>query len=246
MNIFPKLERLFFRCAFLCYFFLSKFFCFASCNTELNDACPLFVSLGSHCEVAIQLREQSLRSAAFPFDWLLTLNHERFLALFEEDFELFLEANCFFQHPTNSYMVENDYYQIEWRHDWPFTDYGWDVIRYQQHLLEIQSKYQRRVARFKQLADFQGKVYFLRAAFDFNNDPSVYWGESSQARISVEQAVSLKEVLEKYFPSLEFELVIINYVEENAPAIVGIKKIREFKIRKSHKLVDYRDMFNSL
>ncbi len=130
--------------------------------------------------------------------------------------------------------------------DWPFADYGWDAIRYAEHILEIQSKYQRRIARFKQLSDFQGKVYFLRAAFDFNNDPSVYWGESSQARISIEQAVLLKEVLEKYFPSLDFELVIINYVEENAPNIVGINRIREFKVRKSHKQDDYKSLFNSL
>lgn len=56
---------------------------------------PLFVSLGSHCEPAVQLRENQLRKVAFPFDWMETINHEGFLKILDEDFSFFLDKRYF-------------------------------------------------------------------------------------------------------------------------------------------------------
>ena len=72
-----------------------------------------FVSLGSNCEAAVHLNENHLRKAAFPFDWLLTCNHDRFLLLLENDFAHFLDEQYLLQHPKHPYVIENCHYEIE-------------------------------------------------------------------------------------------------------------------------------------
>ena len=52
---------------------------------------PIFISLGSWCNVAINLRRAGMRHAAFPFDWIASVDCERFLDIFETDFEYFLD-----------------------------------------------------------------------------------------------------------------------------------------------------------
>ncbi len=49
----------------------------------------LFVSLGPICEMALRLRDCGLRHAAFPFDWLVLKNVDRFIELLDNDFQFF-------------------------------------------------------------------------------------------------------------------------------------------------------------
>lgn len=207
---------------------------------------PLFVSLGSHCEVAVKLRENLFRNIAFPFDWLLTFNHEKLIELLDHNFQHFFDEQYFFRHPIHQHIVENNYYEIEFRHDWPFTDLFSDSLRYQQQMQEIKSKYERRIERFKKLRDYSGKVFFIRAAYDFYNDPDPYWKRENINKQSAGQARELKNALDRFFPSLDFTLVIVNYQDEHAQAIEGIENVLEFKIRKTHKPEDYKAMFDRL
>ena len=205
-----------------------------------------FVSLGSHCEIAVHLNANHLRRAAFPFDWLLTCKHEHFCRIFDDNFVHFLDEHYFTQHPKYQYVIENSYYEIEFRHDWPFPDLWSDMTRFGQQLEEMKQKYERRIHRFRQLRDYPGKVFFIRAAYDFQNDPNHYWGNDNIDQINAIQAQDIRDALKRYFPALNFTLVIVNYLEENVPTIKWTDKIIEFKIRKSNKQEDYASMFNFL
>lgn len=207
---------------------------------------PLFVSLGSHCEVAIKLRENQLRTTAFPFDWLLTLDHRGLIALLQDNFTYFLNEQYFIKHPYKPYVLENCYYKIEFRHDQPSLEIDRRVDAYQKQMQEIAVKYARRIDRFRQLGACTGKVFFIRAAYDFQNDPNPYFKEKSQAQVTLNQAVELKNALEQFFPFLDFTLIIINYKEEKAPSITGVDRVMEFKIRKEHKNIDYLTMFKKI
>ncbi len=207
---------------------------------------PLFVSLGSHCEPAVHIKENDLRRAAFPFDWLLTLDHDHFCKILDEDFAELLNENYFIQHPIHPLVLENTYYEVEFRHDWPSIEINDPQQQYQQQMEEVQTKYRRRIERFRQLDYYQDHVFFLRAAYDFNNDPQVYWGQRSQAQIGKEQAIEIKKHLDQFFPHLDFTLVILNYSDENVPKISGIDRVIEFKIRKDQKQEDYKRVFQIL
>ncbi|MBI2743534.1 MAG: hypothetical protein HYX48_06425 [Chlamydiales bacterium] len=207
---------------------------------------PLFVSLGSHCEVAVKLRENGLRLKAYPFDWITTFDAKGFIQLLDEDFQHFVSEEQIIQHPYRPDYLENTCYQVEFRHEWPFLDHESSILRFVQQLSYIQNKYERRIDRFRQLASYPGKVFFIRTAFDFENDPHSYWAQERHARITKEEAEALKEALQRYFPSLDFTLVIINYTEEYARDITGVDRVIECKIRKSDKHGDYRRLFEAL
>jgi hypothetical protein len=202
---------------------------------------PLFVSLGCNCDVAIKLRESELRTHAFPFDWLLSLNHEKFLKLLNEDFTHFLDEEVFFYSPENHLILDNDYYELEFRHDW--VENPQDPLKNQ--LASLAPKYERRIERFRELKSYEGHVYFLRTAYDVLNGGMQLWWRDDHQRITKDQAKSLKVALDAYFPKLDFTLVIINFKEEKLPKI-ELEGVLEFKIRRSHKHLDYALMLNKL
>ena len=206
------------------------------------DADRLFVSLGSHCEAAVALNENDLRIRAFPFDWLLSSSHEQFISLIDNDFLFLTNEDYLIQNPVYPHVIENNYYEIEFRHDWPFSDLVTTPLRYREQLDALQKKYQRRIERFRQLRECSKKVFFVRAAFEYLNEPNPYWRREGIEMITAAQAQELREALDRYFPGLDFTLVIVNYREENAPVISGIDGVIEFKIRKSDKQVDYANL----
>lgn len=213
-----------------------------NCLSTLTAKAPLFVSLGSHCEIAAYLRCLSLRKEAFPFDWLLTLNHQGFLTLLEDDCAELLNKKYLALYPRNglvpSWKAINSYYGVEFLHDWATADLEGEYPG-------IQEKYQRRITRFKKLDQEIGKVYFFRSPFDYAIDPT-FRATSNYRQITSQQAKEIKKVLDKKFSHLNFQLVIINYAEEGTPPIEKIDGVIEFKIRKTKKLEDYQNMFNIL
>ena len=204
------------------------------------------VSLGSSCEIAIQMQDHHLRKAAFPFDWLLTCNHDPSISLLENDFAFFLDDQYLIQHPVSPYVIENCYYKVEFRHDWPSPELRDSATCYSQQLQEMRVKYARRINRFRDLAHYPGKVFFIRTAYDPQNDPNLYWGMEGIEQITAQEAQELKDVLERYFPSLDFTLIIVNYIENNVKSINCIDKVVEFKISKHNKHSYYTNIFNAL
>ncbi|MDP1608681.1 MAG: DUF1796 family putative cysteine peptidase [Chlamydiales bacterium] len=203
---------------------------------------PLFVSLGGYCEVAAQLRKHNLREEAYPFDWILSSSHEKFLEILNEDFQFFLDENYIFQNSEHPFILENRRYECEFRHDWPVKfESGLSC-----HLQEIASKYERRIARFRKLRDYSGKVFFIRAAYDSKQGGIHYWWNDSQERITAGQAKTLKMALDQFFPLLDFTLIIINYEDEKLEKIDVIDGVIEFKIRREFKALEFTELFHRL
>jgi hypothetical protein len=155
---------------------------------------PLFVSLGSDCGMAGQVENIGYRRASFPFDWLLTFDHNGMLKVLDDNFKHFLNPSCYSLH-TNGALV-NTYYHFEFRHE---------------HDNDFIGKYARRIDRFRKLNNYSGKVFFMRESFGGADHPSVYWPSKDLIHISFEHAQELKQVLKKRFPDLNFTLVILNF-----------------------------------
>jgi len=191
----------------------------------------LFVSLGSQCDTAVMLRENHLRFAAFPFDWILTRDHEGFLLILDTDFCFFVDESSLYRIPDYPQILDNAIYKIQFRHDWPFEDMSVNESRYQQQIAHMKDKYERRIARFRDLRNFEGKVFFIRTA-----------GVES---IDEKKAKQILSSLTSYFPLLDFTLVIVNYREEHIPQFDD-EEILEFKIGKSHQNEDYSDLLGRI
>lgn len=159
---------------------------------------PLFVSLGSWCNVALNLRKNGMRKSAFPFDWVASVDCEKFLEIFTTDFEYFLDEDYLFVKDSHFF---NSYYHLEFPHDQVLSDPVED--------LEIfKEKYTRRINRFKEIENYQGKVFFIRSSFGYSDDPGRFYRCAENVSISDEYAWRLFHTLKDKFPRLDFVLII--------------------------------------
>jgi hypothetical protein len=162
---------------------------------------PLFVSLGSYCTTAHTHRECGIRKAAFPFDWIVSFDGEKLIDLLEEDFLHFLNTDVL---KTLGHTLLNDYYHLEFLNEGDWEDAAHDIK-------EFSLKCQRRIDRFRQLANYQGKVFFVRTAHPYSaSDPARVWKFKENIEITCEYAEKLHTTLKKCFPKLDFELIIMN------------------------------------
>ncbi len=204
------------------------------------EANPLFVSLGSHCEVASALKRNQLRYKAFPFDWLVSLNTDGLVSLLDRDFADFLNPQYIFPDPLYSHIPEQALYKIEFRHDE-------NLLKQNSEFEREKTKHLRRIERFRQLREFPGQVFFIRIAYDIPLcGDNTYWLKKDEVAISSLNARKLKEALDRYFPELNFTLIILNYVEDFSFPIQEIDNLIEFKIRKSQRNSDFLDILNVL
>lgn len=165
---------------------------------------PIFVSLGSYCASAGAIKYCGLRKAAFPFDWNITLDGEKLIEILNDDFSNFL---------TEEYLVPfgwatllNTYYHIEFVHDG-----SWEGADFMFYMPILQSKYKRRIERFKKLREHQGHIFFLRSAYAHSlDDIHRFYRVKENIEISEDYALRLHETLQNFFPKLNFTLIIIN------------------------------------
>lgn len=175
-------------------------------NLEEMKGETLFVSLGCLCRPAAILRECGLRKVAFPFDWNITVDNEKFAELIEDDFLYFLDENFLLTHPNGSALI-NTYYHIEFVHDG-----DWLLHQKEASFLNFFSKYGRRIDRFRKLADYLGKVFFIRGAYiNIMKDENRFFQFPDCIEISECDAMMLSNALKKRFPALDFQLIIMNY-----------------------------------
>ena len=166
---------------------------------------PLFISLGSWCNVAINLKRNGMRKAAFPFDWIASVDCEKFLEIFTSDFKYFLDDNYLFIKDSH---IFNNYYNLEFPHDQCLP----------QEMAELwatfKDKYMRRIDRFRELEHYKGKVYFIRSSFGYSNDPERHFKCAENISISDVYAWRLFHTLLDRFPQLDFTLIICDLVKE--------------------------------
>lgn len=169
----------------------------------LNQICPesnsepKLISLGHNCYGAAQIRRHGYRTAAYPFDWLVTpltsLND-----VLKHNFENFLDKqHLILKRP----FIINKLYDIYFMHDF------FPLAKWRKQLSTIQKKYLRRIQRFQDLANCPTKIYFIRIIYAVtSNTPQIFYPE---------EALLLKQQLHKQFPNTNFELVLIFYGLEN-------------------------------
>lgn len=186
------------------------------------------MGLGTNCEPAQLLRANDLRNSSFPFDWIVTIDTDGMVALLDDDFQYFLDRRFLFQlSPYKHSFTVNSYYQLEFRHDGV-------ILESEASWQSVYAKYERRINRFRQIRDFPGKVFFIRMAHDYKDGGT--WWQNEMVGITALEARKLKEALDRYFPALDFTLVILNSEEEVWPSMEGIV---EFKIDRTHVPSDF-------
>ena len=198
----------------------------------------LFVSLGCNCWQAQALRAHSLRDAAFPFDWLFTLDNDCLIRCLDEKFKNFFKESYFLRDGSN---LENTYYKFKFTHDWPYGSLPVNAERYQGQLAFMKVKYTRRIARFDNIRFFKGKVFFMRC---LKTDPNYKgeWGWNAQS------ARNLKDALRRFFPELNFTLVIVSCTDKTVSEIGNIDGVKEYKISDltAENFKTYKTMFMDL
>ena len=160
---------------------------------------PLFVSLGSTCITAHMHRECGIRKAAFPFDWIISFDGEKLIDILKEGFLHFLNPDVL---KVSGQALLNHYYRLEFLNEGDWEDANYDIRTFSE-------KCHRRINRFKQLANYQGKVFFVRTACPHSlSDPHRIWKVKENIEITCEYADRLHKALKKCFPELDFELII--------------------------------------
>lgn len=171
----------------------------SECNQE-----TLFVSLGSYCAPASLARSCGHRRAAFPFDWNITLDGEKLIEILNDNFLNFLNEEYLI--PWGGATLLNTYYHIEFVHDG-----SWEGTDFSLYMPILQSKYKRRIERFKKLKEHRGHVFFMRSAYVHSiTDNHRFYKIKENIEISEDYALRLHETLKKKFPTLNFTLIIIN------------------------------------
>ncbi|MES2121847.1 MAG: DUF1796 family putative cysteine peptidase [Chlamydiota bacterium] len=195
---------------------------YADLDPELNNISlpteytpePLFVSLGSSCEVTHQLRHLELRVAAFPLDWVLSLNNSQVIRLLEEDFLYFNDEDHLSSYTT---VLLNTRYCLVFPHEG-----NWEAPFYSETWENFKCKSQRRVDRFRDLRSYRGKVFFIRAACPNAENPDAVYTDKDNLYITDDYSRLLYQTLKSKFPDLDFTLIVMNFFNEDAVCIRDI------------------------
>lgn len=192
-------------------------------NIQFNKP-YLFVPLGCNCWVAQALRTckaYSFRDAAFPFDWLFSLDNDGLVKCLDENFEHFFDKKYFIRYDFTN--LENTRYNFQFTHDWPYSGSDATEEKHLGQLAFIREKYTRRIERFNNLRYFKGKVFFVRC-LQTNSDYKGEYGWNSQ------NALNLNNALKRFFPELNFTLVIISSTDPAVSEIGYIEGVKEYKL----------------
>lgn len=121
---------------------------------------PLFVSLGSFCGPASSMQREHVRKAAFPVDWMLSVDGEKIITMLDTDFAHFTDPRCLTLFVNG--VLLNTFYHIEYSHEGV-----WTKRNFRQNFGPFQAKYQRRIERFRKLRSYHGKIYFDKGRLEF-------------------------------------------------------------------------------
>jgi hypothetical protein len=163
-----------------------------------------FISLGSSCSIAENLRILNLRDQALPFDWIKVNNFKNVILMIEDNFsnlwdsnnyELVKTSSKFFylEENLNKKYVEMDIYRnIKYNsvfyHDFPSNC---------ENLYEnFVKKYKKRCERFFNTIENNKSITFIRE-------------QINPKQISIDDLKMFHFLIKKVNSSLEFKLVII-------------------------------------
>ena len=193
-----------------------SFFCAQFCL----EAETLYISLGSNCVPAFCLTDCKLRTAAYPFDWIIS-SFDGLYATLESDFCYFFKDLELLPDSTGV----TDYYGHQFIHDWriqthssvDLTEVDWvpnNLILgdWQEAVPMIMQKYQRRIDRFRRVLNGENNVVFIR------------YGDITKSK-----AINLRNLIEKNYPNLNFVLLAVK-LDEKFEKPWKIPKIKNYSI----------------
>lgn len=206
---------------------VEEMFLYNDATTRI-EAQPLFVSLGSTCHVAIALRALGLRDAAYPFDWVITSHLQPITSIIDDDFQHFTDPDHFvLRKGVPAYI--NTFYSLGFPHDFKAEEQITSSIDALTDWMSFKERYDRRVERFRSLRDYPGKVYFLRTMWG-----NLFEGANGEFNENNSRTQLLRDTLKRYFPNLDFTLVIVSHPDLNIPPIENIPDVVELKINRGH------------
>lgn len=156
--------------------------------------------MGTSCYIALELVRNKQRLAAFPFDWILSFDHEKFVDLLTQKCADF--TNPIYLKRSPSGTVVHTKWMLDFRHDWKVSSENeWN----NEETTQILAKYNRRIQRFfTVLQDFKGTVHFYRTSFPKDYDPtglSTYTRQACEP-MPLELQIKLFNTLQTLFPNL--------------------------------------------
>ena len=164
----------------------------------------LFVSLGSICEPAHEVRFCGLRKAAFPFDWIVSMDGEALIEMLSNDFQGLFDDRCFVPFGPAGHLLQTRYH-LEFLHEGDFNH------RFNEQLCVLKDKYQRRIDRFRSLKTYEGKLVFLRYANPSSmTDQNRFYHFKENLEITEPYAQRLYRTLTSFFPRVDAYLIILN------------------------------------
>lgn len=155
----------------------------------------IYVSLGSTCCIAQQLKSYNLRNAAYPFDWLRICNLNNVIKLLENKFIDFLEfedmklvefSDKFLIDGKNgSYIYKNKYCGFYHEFSEKINLNNYNLFR---------EKYSRRISRLFQLLNSSDEIVFIREEL---------------REIKISKFYKLIDTIKKINPKLNFKIIVI-------------------------------------
>lgn len=214
----------------------------------------LFISLGSHCLPAGLLRESALRQAAFPFDWIISLDNDGIVKAIQDNFLEFL--NEYYLIPDH-FLLENasGANLIHMRYHFEFVHEGnFQGSESRKNMEGLKQRYQRRIERFRKLSQYTGTVVFLRCCYSSGLiDNHRYFKCAEILDISDEDSLKLYWALRTRFPRLKMKLIIMNEGNLSQHGIwidkwlnENVLKVRYYFATESEMHSEYRQFFYSL
>lgn len=160
------------------------------------------VSLGADCGAANLSKQWGYRAGSYPFDWSLSLDSEAVIEILQDDFRHFLDPQFLVAHSGG--LLIHTHYHIIFSHEG-----DWKGGNHSQKIGEFRERFQRRIARFRDLSKTPSKVFFMRTPLPPYEHLSLPF-PSTPLEMSRDYSIRLKRALESFFPDLNFALIIVN------------------------------------
>lgn len=123
----------------------------------------VYVSLGSTCSIAYNLRELNLRDNAYPFDWIRILNLNNVSNLLENNFDGFLDVNNYnFIKYSEDFMINDNYGTYIYDNGYCKFYHEFDKPLEECDIDSFIDKYKRRINRLYDLLNSDEEIIFIR------------------------------------------------------------------------------------
>ena len=124
-----------------------------------------YISLGSSCSIAYNLRKLNLSNKYLPFDWIRISNFNNVSELIKNNFDDFLNVNTFeFKNINNNFMVNNKMKSYVYKNRYCTFFHEFDDYIENINTNNFIEKYKRRIIRFYDLIN-NNDITFIREEF---------------------------------------------------------------------------------